>query len=204
MKKNFRKLILSLIICILLVTNSICSSLSTLEEAYYLRYKFILETMKNEMNDALKTRNADKDFLYEMIPHHEAAIAMSENILQYGRHPEVSQVAKGIIEEETVELQKMRELLNLMLTTNEQTPYVEQNTHENEHMFAKMEAISYTDNIDKHFLETMIAHHEGGIDMANDILKFSGYLIVKSLAQDMVDILNKEVIQMKEINERIK
>ncbi|MFC0861155.1 DUF305 domain-containing protein [Sphaerimonospora cavernae] len=49
------------------------------------------------------------------------------------------------------------------------------------------------------FLQLMIRHHEGGVDMAEGLLKLSGRAEVRSLAQHIVDGQMAEIKQMREL-----
>ena len=54
------------------------------------------------------TGNADHDFLVMMIPHHEAAVAMEQTELQYGRDSRVRALATRIIGVQQSELREMQ------------------------------------------------------------------------------------------------
>lgn len=54
------------------------------------------------------------------------------------------------------------------------------------------------DEFDKAFLEQMIVHHQGAIDMANLVLQKSSKPELKQLANDIIAAQTKEINQMKE------
>ncbi|GAF08452.1 DUF305 domain-containing protein [Paenibacillus pini] len=85
----------------------------TKEEAYIQNYDRILRTMKERMSSAPKTGDPTVDFLYEMIPHHMAAISMSENLISYvpNGNAEVKKLAETIIREQTDGVSRMNNLL---------------------------------------------------------------------------------------------
>ncbi len=51
------------------------------------------------------TGNADKDFALMMIPHHEAAISMANDLLAHGKNPELKKMAQKIIDDQTKEIE---------------------------------------------------------------------------------------------------
>ncbi|HEY1041223.1 MAG TPA: DUF305 domain-containing protein [Candidatus Paceibacterota bacterium] len=54
------------------------------------------------------------------------------------------------------------------------------------------------DEFDKKFLEEMIVHHQGAVDMARLVLKNSQREELKALASDIVSAQTKEISMMKE------
>ena len=54
--------------------------------------------MLSKMTSSKITGNITKDFILEMIPHHEAAILMSKNLLKYNNiDNKLARIAKNII-----------------------------------------------------------------------------------------------------------
>lgn len=50
---------------------------------------------------------------------------------------------------------------------------------------------------DKAFIDEMIVHHEGAVDMAEQALKNADHQEIKDLANDIITAQNKEIAQMK-------
>lgn len=67
--------------------------------------------MNHEHTVPVKTGNADADFLRGMIPHHEGAIKMADEVLQNGKDPEVKMLAQDIIRAQQDEIKWMKEWL---------------------------------------------------------------------------------------------
>ncbi|MDP2676781.1 MAG: DUF305 domain-containing protein [bacterium] len=51
----------------------------------------------------------DKEFIEQMIPHHQMAVMMAQMLLRSSDRPEMEQLAKNIIEAQTREINSMRE-----------------------------------------------------------------------------------------------
>lgn len=66
-----------------------------------------MQKMNQAMTGMRLTGNQDHDFIMMMIPHHEAAIAMSQTELKYGTDPRVKKVAQGVIDGQTKDVHDM-------------------------------------------------------------------------------------------------
>lgn len=60
---------------------------------------------------SMTTITSEKQFLQEMITHHEAAVTMSTQALTLRLHPEVATLAKNIISAQTTEIKMMKDWL---------------------------------------------------------------------------------------------
>jgi uncharacterized protein (DUF305 family) len=53
------------------------------------------------------------------------------------------------------------------------------------------------DAFDKAFIEEMVMHHEGAVDMAEAALKNAKHQEIKNLANEIISAQNKEIVDMK-------
>lgn len=68
-------------------------------------------TMSANMSAVPLTGDPDRDFLAQMIPHHEGAIEMSKVLLKDGLRPEVRRLAQEIIAHQQGEIELMKRWL---------------------------------------------------------------------------------------------
>ncbi|MBD7946040.1 DUF305 domain-containing protein [Psychrobacillus sp. FSL K6-2684] len=138
------------------------------EKVYYDNYQSILQIMEKGMEESIKTGDPSLDFLYEMIPHHQAAVSMSENVLKYSDNEQVNKIAATIIREQLEGIKKMEALKDKIKVSPEvnvqaEASYLKAYNNIYKTMIASMEDARPTGNIDKDFLEEMIPHHVGAI-----------------------------------------
>lgn len=79
---------------------------------YNEEYRRILDEMIRKMTGAQLTGNVSLNFIRQMIPHHRAAVQMSENLLKYRGSGPLAKIAENIITEQTngiSELEKRKE-----------------------------------------------------------------------------------------------
>ena len=165
--------------------------------------------MMNMMEDMMireKSGSASIDFLKGMIPHHEAAIKMSESYLNYGGEvSDLQTLAQDIITAQKKELVQMKDLIKKYEEEGKK------NQDKEDAYLAKYSEMfsddsmshhinpSGVDNIDQAFAEGMIMHHQMAVDMAKDILDYTDEEEVKQLAQEIIDVQEKEIEQMQKL-----
>ena len=172
----------------------------------------ILQDMIRGMTNSRPHGSISGLFIRQMIPHHEAAKRMSENLLQYTAPSSkgheccrntyekdiiipLNKIAKNIIEEQTKSIENMK---NAFFCCSE---------HENNNqqmrrylfsfrsitqtMFTEMKNAPRTERIPCDFLREMIPHHEGAVKMSENALCFP-------LCPQLIPILDAIIISQKE------
>lgn len=207
MKKYILNVLFSMIIGILFFSSTnILAADSQNEDAYFKQYQSIIQAMNMSMENAPKSGDPALNYLYQMIPHHEAAIAMSENVLKYGVNQKVKQMAQKIIKDQTKDISKVKELIE-KIKANPQIDQTKENAYLNEfmqvhhNMMTAMESIKPTGSVDKDFLLGMMPHHQGAIDMSCSLLKYTDNADVKKLAEDTI---KKQTAENKEMSKLLK
>ena len=164
----------------------------------------IAEKAVDAAKDAVGFNDADVMFSQMMIPHHEQAIEMSDIALDpaVGASDAVKKLATRIKAAQDSEITKMKAFLT---TWKERlTP---DSSKDHSHMMSGM--LSADDlkqlsalrgvEFDRAWMTSMIDHHEGAIEMAQDVLKDGKDSAVKTLAELVTTVQDSEILEMKKL-----
>jgi uncharacterized protein (DUF305 family) len=150
---------------------------------------------------ALKGEAYDKEFLANMIVHHESAMNMGEMALAAAKHQEIKDLATNINASQGKEVGDMRKWQTTWgypATSGHSMTGLEEAGHSMEgmeDMNAALVGLS-GDTFDKKFLELMIEHHQGAIDMAKPAATNASHQEIKDLAKAIITTQTKEITQM--------
>jgi uncharacterized protein (DUF305 family) len=145
---------------------------------------------------------ADVTFLQNMIPHHEQANEMADLVAGRTQRPELEELAEGILAAQGEEIEEMRGLLE---AAGEDAGGMEGMEHGMEgSMPGMMDEAMMTElqelqgpEFDQRFVEMMIEHHEGAIQMAQDVLAEGQSPDVADLANRIIKAQEAEVEMMR-------
>ena len=150
--------------------------LSNVSKAYIKSFQCILNDMVQGMTCAELTNSISYNFIVQMIPHHKAAIQMSENLLQYTTDIPLQNIALDIVREQTESIACMEEILCGCgrVRNCEQClgRYQAKMGCIMQSMFSKMKEAETTNDINSTFMREMIPHHEGAIEMSKTTLQY--------------------------------
>lgn len=132
-------------------------------------------------------------FAEMMIPHHQQAIEMSDLALKNSTNPEILALAQEIKDAQAPEIEQMKSwgassmahmghTMDGMLSDEEMSEL----------------AAARGGEFDRLFLEGMIKHHEGAIDMAEMVID-SKNAEVAALANSIIEAQRAEIATMKEL-----
>ncbi|REJ05196.1 DUF305 domain-containing protein [Microbacterium bovistercoris] len=141
--------------------------------------------------------DADAMFASMMIVHHEQAIEMSDLVLaKEGLDPDVADLATRIKEAQGPEIEQLNGWLD-----DWDVPAADDSMDHDDGMMsaddmAALEAASGAD-AGKLFLEQMIVHHEGAVNMAEDEVENGKNPDATALAQKIIDAQTDEIAEMR-------
>ena len=174
---------------------------------YLERFDEILNQMGNKMLSRKPTNSITTTFIQCMIPHHQAAIYMCENLLNYTKYEPLKKIANNIIEMQTRGIEQMREIYNTTQGFNnfpkDIIEYYEKYLIITKHMIKQMNNAPRCENINLNFINEMIPHHEGAIDMCHNLLKYRIDPRLKNVAETIIREQSNGVEELKEIKREL-
>jgi uncharacterized protein (DUF305 family) len=148
-------------------------------------------------DEASSAKYSDDELMFAkiMIPHHEQAVTMSELALKNTSNSEVLALATAIRDAQAPEIEQMQGWLGKEDSHDAHNHDMEMGgmlTAEDLEKLASLRG----DAFDQFFLASMIAHHEGALDMI-EMIKDSTNAEVKALADNIVKSQSAEIQAMK-------
>jgi uncharacterized protein (DUF305 family) len=140
----------------------------------------------------------DQMFAAMMIPHHEQAIQMSELALTNSTDPEIIELANEIKAAQGPEIEQMKNWGSSMMSSHAGHMMDEGMLSDDE--MAQLKAARGAE-FDRLFLEGMIKHHQGAIEMA-DIILDSANLDAATLGKNIVESQSAEIARMRDLLSR--
>ena len=173
-------------------------------QKYLYRFSEILSTMAHRMLCTKPQNNITIYFIECMIPHHEAAIYMCENLLKYTNYEPLIKIANDIIEMQTRGVEQMQLILNennSLYTNSLDDSYnytVKYLTIVNQ-MINRMGHSPRCRNINLNFVNEMIPHHEGAISMCENLLEYNINPKLAVVAKSIIKEQSEGVTELKSV-----
>ncbi|QYO68438.1 DUF305 domain-containing protein [Leptolyngbya sp. 7M] len=164
-------------------------------------------SMNMSMDLGPKDETFDLRFIDAMIPHHEGAVNMAQEALQKSKRPEIQELAKTIIAAQDQEINQMRQWRKAWYPTMDDTPMMydtgmghmmPMSDEMRTSMMMAGDLGTADDQFDLRFIDAMIPHHQGAIDMANQAVEKSERPEIQKLAQDIISSQQSEIDQMQQ------
>ncbi|MCI5968891.1 DUF305 domain-containing protein [Helicobacter sp.] len=154
----------------------------------------------------IESGNPNIDFLKNMIPHHEGAILSSKKLIQNkALDPKLKKIAEGIILEQEKEIKHFKELLrnakqfDQTITKEQYQQFVLQEKQDMDLMMQKMSELGRNETLETAYMKSMIAHHNGAINAARQILSITNNPTITKIANQIIAAQETEVKQFEEM-----
>lgn len=146
----------------------------------------------------------DRNFIEQMIPHHDDAILMAEIALKKAEHAEIKSLAENIKRTQSEENTKMREWYtswyDVSVPENSFGMGMGRGSMMGGGMMGDATDITTLESakpFDKEFIEQMIPHHQMAIMMATMLSQGTDREEMKVLARAIIDAQSREIDQMR-------
>lgn len=135
----------------------------------------------------------DAGFVNDMTPHHESAIEMAEVAQRRAEHPEIARLADQIVDAQTSEIEELGQISDRLEVSDDATLGLSM-----EAMGMEMDAgsLETAEPFDQAFIDMMIPHHQGAIEMAQVELQDGNDAQTRKLAQRIIDAQTREIEEM--------
>lgn len=147
--------------------------------------------LAKNMQDTRKSDTAEKNFIEQMIPHHEGAVQMAAQANEQAIHDETKLLAARITTAQQKEITQMRQWYQQWW--GKEVPTVQLDPHSG-HGGEPAEGAS---NFDEGFVSMMIPHHESAVTMAREVLPVAKHPEIRKLAEDIISSQEAEIKEMK-------
>lgn len=176
---------------------------SDVTKDYLSAFYEILDEMICKMTGAELSDSISHNFIVQMIPHHEAAIRMSENILRYTTSLPLQDIAAGIITEQTKSIRNMRDILSnceaLENSRQDLCLYQRHTEQIMQTMFSGMKCAQAENRVDCNFMWEMIPHHRGAVEMSKNALRYDICPGLVPILQAIISSQEKGIRQMQRL-----
>lgn len=170
---------------------------------YLTKFNQIVTQMGNQMLSCKSVSNITLYFISCMIPHHQAAIYMCENLLSTSKYIPLEEIAQNIIKTQTLGIEKMKQIAKTTCgfcnTEYEMRNYVNKYVIITKEMLERMKEATESCNIPLNFVNEMIPHHEGAIAMCQNVLLYTIDPRLEKVAISIIKEQSEGVKQLKEI-----
>lgn len=137
------------------------------------------------------TVESEREFIEGMIPHHQEAVDTAKEVTERGGStPEIKELVQNIVIAQEKEIAEMKKWY--------QDWYGEtyQDTGNYEPMMRELETLSGAE-LDRVFLEDMIAHHMGAIMMAQSVQPYIEHVEITTLTEAIMKTQSDEIAEMR-------
>ena len=151
----------------------------------------------NESASSTAGNPVDRAFIAGMVPHHESAVEMAKIAQRRGESTFVKQLADDIVRTQNEEINLMRREDKKLADAGIKQGSLGVPEHMTG-MGGDISSLKTADPFDKAFINMMIPHHEGAVEMARAELARGGDPELLELAQQIIDAQEREISEMRE------
>lgn len=167
----------------------------------------LLDEMTQSVTTAALTQSISHNFAVQMIPHCQAAVRMSNNILRFSEHQGVRRLAQSMAEEHTRTIAELEAVLPAC--TRQTSPRTDLRLYQRRmdlifrEMFASMGSAPENNRLSAVFLQEMLPLCRGMMRMAETALKYDVDLELVPILRETIQRRRREAVQMRAMLNRM-
>lgn len=175
-------------------------TLSNVSKEYLSGYYDILDRMTERMNGAELRNSISYNFVAQMLPHCNAGIEMSKNILRFTTFLPLQYIADEIICDNRRVVENMKnaapKCLEFANSNADITVYQHRTAKIIKCMTQRMERTYAGNRININYLKEMIPHGKGAVNISKNALEYDLYPGLKCMIEEMVVRQEKSITRM--------
>jgi uncharacterized protein (DUF305 family) len=144
-----------------------------------------------------KGNGVDRAFVADMIPHHESAVEMAKIAQKRGESDFVKNLADDIVRTQSEEIRTLRSEDEQLDIAGVEKGDLGVEAHM-KGMDGDASELETAKPFDEAFINMMIPHHEGAVEMAKAELARGADPELQALAQDIIDAQQREIDEMRQ------
>lgn len=174
-----------IVLCVASVVLGACSNTNQTQENRPTIDQPVESTHDMSMDHGEMITN-EKDFITQMIPHHQEAIDTSMLVFDSSTNEELKNFAQEVITVQTAEVNEMKQWMK---------QWYDEEYLDNTSYVPMMKDLNNLDEdaLDTSYIEGMIDHHNGAIKMAEEVLLLNPREEVKVMAENIIAVQQTEV-----------
>ena len=167
-----------------------------------------MDKMMTDMHQMTMSGNVDHDFAMMMKSHHQAAVDMAQAELESGKNEELKKMAQKIIDAQKKEISELDSFLDKHKNPEKNyDPAMKDEgfskvMNQNMTMMMDMPKMDHKSTTDEHFVQMMIPHHQGAVQMAEGFVQFGKDPVLISIAKKMIADQKMEIEQFKKWSDK--
>jgi uncharacterized protein (DUF305 family) len=141
---------------------------------------------------------SDERFIDAMVPHHQGAIEMARVALENAEHEEIKELSWNIISSQQAEIVELKAIKREEFGTSNVPMEMSHEQMRSMGMMMDPQELANREPFDKAFIDAMVPHHQGAIEMAQVASKKSEDPRIRELAGNIIVAQKQEIEQMKQ------
>lgn len=144
---------------------------------------------------------SDERFIDMIAAHHQMAIEMAQVEQENGEIPELQQIADDIVSSQQSEIEELRSIKEEQFGSSELPTMMNSEDQMMSGMVMPGE-LEQQGSVDREFIDSMLPHHAGAIDLASIARMQSDNPDIQRLSRNIIDAQAREIGEMIEIRQQ--